>query len=232
MTKTRSKTGKKGKTHRIELTSLSAMLWGIFILFLLTWTFVLGILVGRGFLPGSVTKISDLKEQIHKLQEMVSDKKVYTSSPQDEPDTGVKLDFFQDLVSKKDEVKKKWNKTEQGDTAEKESPSLETGTTEIPSENNREEKGIEPEKKDSALFISGDRYTVQLASLGEMDKAEEMMKHLIDMGYDAYYYEAIVEGKTYYRIRCGRFKDREDALIYALKIEKGSGLKGFVTRME
>jgi hypothetical protein len=219
MSKTKGKKGKKGKIYRIELTPLSAMLWSIFIFFFLTWIFVLGILVGRGFLPGTVTKISDLKKQIHRLQNLVSDKEAYTSRPQEEQDTDLKLDFFQELISKKDEVKKK-------------TPPLEAKSGETPLTDQEEEKTTEPEKRDPMSFAPGDQYTVQLASLGEMGQAEKMIKKLMDMGYDAYYYEAIVEGKTYYRIRCGRFMEREDALLYARKIEKETGLKGFVSKVE
>ena len=75
-------------------------------------------------------------------------------------------------------------------------------------------------------------YTVQVASLGEMDKAEKMIKELIDQGHEAYYFEANVEGRTYYRIRCGKFAQREDAVKYAQRLEQETGLKGFVSKVE
>ena len=45
-------------------------------------------------------------------------------------------------------------------------------------------------------------------------------------------YEAIVKGKIYYRIRCGKFRDREEAGIYAGKLVRKNGIKGFVTKIE
>lgn len=221
MAKTKTKTGKRGKTFRIELTPLSALLWAVFIFFSLTWIFVLGILVGRGLLPGTVTKLVDLKAQMKRLQEMVGDKKAQPPGPQEEPDTAVKLDFFQELISKKDEVKKSWDK----DTGDAETP-------EPPPVDTKEEKPGTNKKEDRVPFLPEGQYTVQLASLREMEQAEKMIQHLTDMGYDPYYYKASVEGKTYYRIRCGRFKARQEALHYAAKIENESGLKGFVAKVE
>ncbi len=64
MAKKRSRSKKRSKKYQIELTPLSIFLWGGCLFFVLAWIFVLGILVGRGFLPGAVTALSDLKDQI------------------------------------------------------------------------------------------------------------------------------------------------------------------------
>jgi len=76
------------------------------------------------------------------------------------------------------------------------------------------------------------QYTVQLASLGDKQKAEELISRLIDKGYPAYYYEVNVKGRIYYRIRCGRFLERGEAEIYGRKLQKEAGIKGFVSRIE
>ena len=57
------------------MTSWSIFLWISCLSLLLAWVFVLGILVGRGFIPESVTMIADIKNELSKLQEMVSYKK-------------------------------------------------------------------------------------------------------------------------------------------------------------
>ncbi len=224
MAKTRPKTGKKGKKYRIELTPLSVLLWGILVFFILTWIFVLGILVGRGFLPGNIPIVSDLKDRIGRLQELVVKKKPYNSRSQEEIDDAPKLDFYERLASKKDKAKKNWKSGKELDIPEKETSSV---VVEAPGKPPMDQK--EPPE---TLVPAGDQFTVQIASLGEIHKAEEMIRRLINLGYDAYYYKADVQGRTFYRIRCGRFRSREEALVYSQKIEKEAGLKGFVSKIE
>ncbi|MDB9823158.1 SPOR domain-containing protein [Deltaproteobacteria bacterium] len=231
MPKTKSKTRGKAKRYKIELTSLSALLWCVFLFFLLIWVFVLGILVGRGFLPGTVTTISELKSQITKLQEMVSIKEPYDSSTPKETEQDPKLAFYEKLASKKDEVKNNWKP--EADVDELKDEEL-PPTSEALQKSPEDEKVLIslPEKEESKPSISTVMYTVQLASIGDLGKAEKLIKDLIAQGYDAYFYEIDVKGKTYYRIRCGRFASRNEALIYAQEIEKGAGLKGFVSRID
>ncbi|MBW1805995.1 MAG: SPOR domain-containing protein, partial [Deltaproteobacteria bacterium] len=91
---------------------------------------------------------------------------------------------------------------------------------------------VETLKKDSEPLTPDILYTVQLASLGNRDKAEKMINGLIEQGYDAYYYEAEVKDKTYFRIRCGRFTTRNEANAYARILAEEGGVKGFVSRLE
>jgi len=78
----------------------------------------------------------------------------------------------------------------------------------------------------------GRHFTVQLASVEEKSGAERVIKRLGEKGCDAYYYETEVRGKTYYRIRCGRFTNREEADAFARKLAKTAGMKGFVTGVD
>ena len=200
---------KKGrKRYKIELTSFSILLWCFFILFLLSWTFVLGIFVGRGFLPGSVSSISEVKGKINRLQELVSSKKPDDLIPSEQPDPDPKLAFYEKLSSKKDEVKKSWK------------PESE------------ERGGIEAPKKEPRPLFPQIHYTVQLASLGDKNRAKEMTNQLINRGYHAYFREADVKGKTYYRVRCGRFMSIEKANDYARVLAEKEGIEGLVLRSE
>jgi len=63
---------KKGRRYHVDFSLVSLFFWGMGIFFLLVWIFVLGILVGRGFLPAGVKSLSELKAPIAKLQEMVT----------------------------------------------------------------------------------------------------------------------------------------------------------------
>jgi len=199
---------KRLKRYQIELTSLSIFLWSFGLLFLLSWIFVLGILVGRGFFPDSVTALSDLKGQISKLQEMISRNKSTDSGHNKKPDPEPKLAFYEKLSSKKEEaVKGPITESKKG-----------TGST----NSNR--------KQD--VPIPAGQYTVQIASLREREKAEKMVDRLMDRGYPAYFYEVKINGKVYYRIRCRKFINREEAQHYADKLAKEEGIKGYVTRIE
>lgn len=228
-----AKSEKKAKKYHIELTAFSASCWGGFLLFLLAWIFVLGILVGRGFLPGSVsTTISDMKSQIEKLQDIITRKEKYDSRVAKEIDESPKLAFYEKLATKKNEVKNNWKPEGKEDIP---------GKKEVPSEpvklqdelKEKIEQDITEAEKDEHMLSDSDfKYTIQIFSLGDKEKAESMIKELVDKGYDAYYYAVEVEGKTYYRINCGRFPDMNQALEYSKKLEMESGYKGFVKKID
>ena len=258
MAKKRSKSRNKvRKKYLVEMTTLSVFLWGFCLFFLLAWIFVLGILVGRGFIPGGESAISELKAQISRLQAMVGNSKVRDKRPQKTPDKNPELAFYERLSSKKVEVKNRWQ-PEKDVT----SPGEEVKPNKIVAfpKNRMEKEGDLSTKVDltpqgqripqvppigkqkggpsERLQILTEnsapeiRYTVQLASLGSRGKAEMMINDLVDRGYPAYYYEADVKGKTYFRVRCGEFNSSKEALRYAEKLTKDTGIKGFVFRVE
>ena len=239
------------------MTSLSAFLWGFCLFFLLAWIFVLGILVGRGFIPGGEFAISELKAQIARLQDIVGSSKVPEKRPQINPETNPELAFYERLSSKKIEVKNRWQ-PEKDVAAQREEK--QPDQISLPSGNRIEKGGDAPveiearpplkEVQQVAPAVKQEgrtserlqilnensvpeiRYTVQLASLGDRNKAEKMINDLVDRGYPAYYYEAEVKGKTYFRVRCGEFTSSKDAGKYAEKLAKDTGIKGFVFRVE
>lgn len=231
MAKKRPRSKNIGKRYQIELTSLSVFLWTVFLFFLLVWIFVLGILVGRGFFPGKVTTISDLRAQIQRLQEMVTHKssKGMESIKKSEPDP--KLAFYEKLSSKKDEAKKD-RQIEKKRGIPKEKPPQKK--IEIPKKPVSEKKreGTEALVRPPKPLTNAIQYTVQVASFDDKSKADKVIKRLIDAGLPAYHYEAKVKGKIYYRIRCGRFMNREEARIYAGKLARENGIKGFVSKIE
>jgi septal ring-binding cell division protein DamX len=228
-----AKIKKKAKKYHIEFTAFSASCWGIFLLFLLAWIFVLGILVGRGFLPGSVsTTISDLRSQIEKLQDMVRHEEKYDSRVAKEIDESPKLAFYEKLATKKNEVKDNWKNEEKEDITNKNEVTSEPVELQGETGEKIEREIAEVELDEQMMSDSDFKYTIQIFSLGEKEKAESMIKELVDKGYDAYYYAVEVEGKTYYRINCGRFQDMTQALRYSKKLEMESGYKGFVKKID
>lgn len=219
---------KKGWKYRIDLGPVSIILWGIFILFFMAWIFILGIFVGRGFVPGKITDISEIKGEITKLKNPIEadvSPDTYSAPSDDSKETEPELAFYDRLTSKKDEAKY-IRKTEANETKRTVPPA--SGLTEIQdsSSDNLRPSG------DSAVKSGSGRYTIQVASIAELANAEKTVKQLLEKGYDAYYYETIIKGKKYYRIRCGKFSDRAEAQVYLLRLEEKTGLKGYVTDAE
>jgi septal ring-binding cell division protein DamX len=221
MAKKRSRSKKRSKKYRIELTPLSVFLWGGCLFFVLAWIFVLGILVGRGFLPGEVTVLSDLKEQFGISQHKVSRERPRQklASPK-KSDSEPKLDFYDNLSRKKVEPLK--------ETAPPRNAKIRSRKDTNAKRTNSSNQF--PPTKESPASV--ERYTVQLASLEDKNKAEKFISDLVQRGYPAYFYEAKVKGKTYYRVRCGKFPNRKTAEDYASKLRREAGMKGFVSRIE
>jgi cell division septation protein DedD len=234
MVSKKSRSKKRGKKYQIEITSLSTFLWGIFLFFLFAWVFVLGISVGRGSLPKVVTNLSSyIRGVIGKPAETIlRPSKSYDvkSSKKSEPDP--KLAFYEKLSIKKDEVKKNWLPSEKGENQKTDSPQSKAKVSQKELPDKKKEKRVETSNTQSDQLSDSTRYTVQLASLSDGDKAEKMSKRLLDQGYPAYFYEVKVKGKTYYRVRCGKFMSKEDARNYAEKLAKNEGIKGFIARTE
>jgi cell division septation protein DedD len=239
MAKKRSGSKKKSRKYQIELTPLSIFLWGGCVFFVLAWIFVLGILVGRGFLPGPVTALSDLKNQLGVLPH-----KVGRDEPQQEleatkkSDSEPKLGFYDNLSSKKVEPLKEATAPRHAGRANSSrqlSPTREsTGAQKATAQNRAGTSSVSRLQKEETREpqASKGKYTVQLASLEDKNKAEKFIGDLVQRGYPAYFYEAKVKGKSYYRVRCGQFPSRKTAEDYASKLRREAGLKGFVSRIE
>jgi cell division protein FtsN len=59
-----------------------------------------------------------------------------------------------------------------------------------------------------------------------------MVRKLSEGGVEAYLQEAVVKGKTFYRVRCGRFLTKEEASSYAQKLPKEAGTGWRVVNVE
>jgi len=232
MAKKKSGSKKRWKKYKIELTKLSIFLWGFCFFFLLGWIFVLGILVGQGFLPTAVTTMSDLKDQISKLQEMISHNRSNKLRSQKRSHPGPELDFYEKLSSKKDEAKKKKPPDSRVKVSKKARSKKEILATQKVIPDGKKKKVIEIKGKRPKPSESATHFTVQIASLEDKSNADKMVSRLLDRGYPAYFYEVMVKGKTYYRIRSGRFVNREEAKKHAGRLVKKEGIKGFVSKLE
>ena len=202
----------------------SVFLWILFLLFLLFWVFVLGIFVGKGALTGLMP---ELKNPFKIFQEMAVPKEEYEyKKPKEDP----KLIFYDNLMNKKNEAiennvpPKKEKQPEQEVTLSKDESAADE----------QDAHEIRKEITHNALpeVISGEMFSVQIASISDPGSAEKLVKELVDKGYDAYYYIAKVRGKKTYRVMCGRFGSRSGALEYQKKLAKYTGYKGFVSGID
>jgi len=214
------------------MTPQSMFLWGFGLFFLLSWIFVLGILVGRGFLPGAVTAISGLKNQITRLQETVVKDRSKDLKSSNNIDMDPKLAFYEKLSSKKNEVQKKWTPEKKILQPKNQHPPLDIIDPVIKATGKKNQQLAITPKVELDIIDNAMYYTVQLASLESKEKAAEMINRLKKQGYPAYYYEVKIKGRVYYRIRCGKFPDRKEADKYVGKLARERGIKGFVSTLE
>ena len=232
----------KTKKYHVEFSFTSLLCWILGLFFLLAWIFVLGILVGRGFLPESVKTLSELKAPIAKLQNMVGKKKTDLEEIKD-LDENPKFAFYDELASKKEKtIKRHFSQNNKKNSGLK--PDKDPSEKKVYVSDTKEKQGSEkpdglPEKNPAPtqhvtanLTGSEGTYTLQLASLERKSQAEKYTNSLLDRGYPAYFYEADIKGKTYYRVRCGRFKTRKEAQAFVTQLAEKENIKGYVTAVE
>jgi len=221
--------GRKRLKLELGLGSIVVGCFGLF--FLLSWIFVLGILVGRGFIPETYTIVSALKEKVHRWQGAARPEEGIPHSPSPEESSGdPELAFYDRLSSKKDEAKRRGGDRSQTRTISKAKPKTSTKTvTKTPAPS---KKPVVKNVKEKDKVNQEGRYTIQVASLADKKKAAQLSNDLDKKGHGAYYYAVKVSGQTFYRVRCGRFRSKEDAARYADELARKERIKGFVLTVE
>ncbi|MER3446143.1 MAG: hypothetical protein C4291_04570 [Candidatus Dadabacteria bacterium] len=101
-------------------------------------------------------------------------------------------------------------------------------------------KGMEAETKGAAkkdIAVSpGEktegRYTVQIGASQREEEAKKIVKRLISKGYPAFIKSVEIPGKgTWYRIRVGTFKTREEAELYGDNLKKDPDIKSVLIKV-
>ncbi len=177
-------------------------------------------------LPGA---LPGLKNPFKKLKETVGQEEKYEyKEPKKEDPAFV---FYDNLESKKNEVKRKSIPPREKESSQK--ITLSRDEKAEPSEKPGSVVSNE-EKQDKPLQGSElqDFFTVQIASISNLGNAENLVKELVDKDYDAYYYSATVDGKRTYRIMCGRFDRRSEAVLCLNRLKRDTGYKGFIVKVD
>jgi len=217
--------------YQIELSSMSLVFWVVCIVFFMGWIFVLGVLVGRGFLPGANTAIADLKAQVVKLQEVVARNKRTDQKPQAKEDIDSKLGFYDKLESKKEDKGKPFPELPpEPPKSEKTVKPADKTLADVKADIAKKDSSVK--KEDAAKHAGPFRYVIQIAALDEKAKAEDMVRKLSERGVEAYLQETVVKGKTFYRVRCGKFVTKEEAGNYAQKLPKEAGTGWRIVNVE
>ena len=203
-----TRAGKTGKRYHFELSRTSVFIWSVTAFVLLAWIFTLGVLAGRGLLPGGANAFAELKIQIGKLQQMISKKDRSELERIKELQKDPKFAFYDELADKKSDVVEK------------------------PSSSPKRQKKDLRERKEGEGSKALTKYIVQVASLDREAKATEMVNRLIRQGYPAYSYKVFIKGRRYYRVRCGMFETKEEAINIKKRLAKNEKLDGLVRKVK
>ena len=190
---------KERKRHTFQFSFRSLFLLSIGVFFVLGWVFFLGILVGRGLLPNSIENFSFIKKKIVKDE----------TEKKNEHVTPIKIDelsFYNHLINKKENAKKK-------------APTATLSKNQV--------KKIEKTKLGKLKQeIRG--YSIQVAALKDKAKTKKMVERLTRLGYQAYYYQILINGEMFYRVRCGPFSNIEKAKKNSKRLTDKEGFKPFI----
>jgi hypothetical protein len=205
----RKTTPEKERKKVVFQFSLPALFfWAFGLLVVLSWSFILGVFVGRGAFPDGFEAISKLRGKIQGIRgtgEVASQSMPPAIIKEEDP----QFVFFERLAKE----------TEDGSTRVEQPPAKKATRVDPPNQ----PPGIEPNR-------SG--FTVQLSATDSENGAARMVDRLKKKGYSAYVVKAHVKGKLYYRVRCGKFETEAQAKAYAAEIAKREGIRVMVSRVE
>ena len=234
----------------IELTRKKAAGWLVILLFVCSWMFVLGILVGRGTAPVQfdVDKLkkdllNELKAAVEKEKEEKKAAEATASSDPVSPD-GKTLEFYEDLKS----TKESQENINMGAAPKQEILPLSVPQKEVPVKDAQvkepkitkvNEKAIapaeikplkSPEPALPEIAVKGPVYTVQITAVKDQESADKIVVDLVKKGYPAYRSSGEVPGKgTWHRVRIGEFREKSEAETVLARIGKDK-IKGIIIK--
>jgi len=226
--KRKKATKKQGYTFTFARKEL--FLWVGVAFLALTWMFTLGVIVGRGLSPVRFD-MEKLKKELIALKERAAKRSAASATLEGQTGPDARhLGFYDVLTDKKEEARMKSlprparttaGKAQKGippnksDSGSQTKPRIKTA---VVKKYRRLETPVDSKKKNEQRT-----YTLQVASLKDPVKAQNMVATLKQKGYGAYAVSASVSGKgTYHRVRVGHFTDRGDATRTASRLRRES----------
>lgn len=197
MAKNRKTPAIKKKRFLLDLSPAEALGWGALLVFVCGWFFVLGIFVGRGTIP--------VPGEDKSVRQYLADAK-------NTPMAEIPIE-----PAKQDQEKKVARPAETPVVSSKppaadQPPEVLSTTAEHPVKAPAVEKTIKTPAELPAVGKEEKVFTIQVAAMREADFADTFFQKLKKQKYQPYIVKAAgAEGGDWYRLRCGRFADREEA---------------------
>jgi cell division septation protein DedD len=198
--------------HEIQLSGKQLVFWAMAIVVIGVVVFLLGVQVGRGVLaqrglPEAETAASDPDNE-------PPPPPASASQGSDAPVTaGEKLSYAERLSSPEPTPEKLTPLS-----APKPEP---TPQISAPPPDRSAEPVTEP---------AGDGFSIQVAALVKREEADTIVKRLAAKGYPAYVAAPIKEKVPIFRVRVGKYKERNEADTVAAKLQKEEQFKPWVVR--
>jgi hypothetical protein len=206
-----SPTGKKKKL-RMEFSPASLFFASLGLVFILGWIFVLGVMVGRGFVPEGVRSLGQMTDQLSRLVAILGSDRDRGADRTAAMNHQTKLEFY-------DHLPQSTPGPEKGAAGGK---IPQAAAVPKPAESRDSEAAGAPEAETTG-------WVVQVASLDNATKAAELTKKLKTMGYPAYTYKTFVKGSAFHRVRCGPFEARADAEAARRSLAEKENINSFLT---
>ncbi len=231
------------------------LLWGMSFMVVVIWIFVLGVLAGRGLIFHSRT-FKNIEKRIGEFRS--NNPPAVTVEPGREEDAASepKLTFYKSLSTgriqdKIKSIKKPESAALPSEQKKKTTATVGSGPEPLPVKTPLRKKEIEPPAKpvvvrakpaiqslpqgsslaQPPVRVEGENYTVQVAALNDLERAEKLVASLKRQGYPAYYYHARNESRQYFRVRVGRYTTRREAQSALVKMRRIGHEGIFISRL-
>jgi hypothetical protein len=209
MANRKTKPEKERKKIVLQLSLPALFFWAFGLLVVLSWSFILGVFVGRGVFPDGIEAISKLRGKIKGLR-ATGDVASQSMQPIIMKSEDPQFVFFERLEKESDEGSARAGPPPPAKKALKLEPPSQSPVT-------------EPNRLG---------FTVQLAATDTEERAARMADRFKKKGYPVYVVKAYVKGRLYYRVRSGKFETEGQAKAHAAELTKREGIRAFVSRVE
>ena len=234
----------KAKSGAIQISRKGMLVWIGLFLFVATWMFVLGILVGRGIAPVNL-ETESLEQELAELKALVLKKeqakveKQAAGKGSDKPQLG----FYEALKDPKDEKRYKTPVAPKPKPATKPRPVVKPVPKPPPKPAAAEKKAPAakpvpaaaqkpapkpaPAPAPAVAAAKKGRYAIQVSAVKDVNSAAKLVDRLRKKGYRAYQIRSEVPGKgVWYRVRVGAYESRDaaGATLKKLRADRFGGM--------
>lgn len=136
------------------------------------------------------------------------------------------------------ETEKKTTEPKKAETAKAETPKVETPKTSAPktevakAETETKAEPVEEKTVPDPTLKDGGRYTVQIMATSSKAKAEQQLSTLQANGYTAFMKEEKAGDTSVFKVRVGRFSDKDAAKKIATKLKQELQLESWVANLD